>query len=670
MAQIAGFLAVFIISLFNLAPVIYVADSPLFTNASYFLSTAHPPGYPLWATIGKLFTFIPFSSIAWRTNLVSAVFESLSYVVLFRLIELVTNNKKLAFSFSFLPVLTHLGFKEALIAETFAMNAFFCLLVLYFGIRAYQEDDARFLYIVSFLFGLGSGNHHTLALLIFPVLLPFTLILIKNRKASVIPLSFVFFFSGFLINLHIYLRSVAIANSAYIYSIGNSFDGFLNVFLRRGYNTNSTEALKALGGLQNSAPLYFYGFINTVKYVISRNYGPAITGLFFFSALVLFFLPEKKSLKIYMSLALFPWLFLLPRMTVPANIIDYKTMLIVARFFLPLLFFVPLVISIPVNRLFIFLKKLNPGIFKMAQVFLIVPLVYTPTIFKSTIKNDFVAYDRGRDSLSVLPVKSLFILYGDNPTFTTFYTQWVERYREDVTTFNRIRGLDTFAIIGRSSFIYNHVLGQDYIKEIKGRRIIVTSKLNGLADNEKFYATGPGALIYQLKSGYRTSFSGPLDYMVLHKNSPDSPETDFLINNFQKLNYERALPLYSDDLFVDEIKNQYGFTLLTTLPFIKEPGKQDRILNASLKLVIPERFLPYYTHILVSDGKETKARDFIKWIENRLPVSKMADIAHVMEYLLDRQTDGNAARTDYAYLKEHDLLKYLAAVKGIYDNMK
>jgi len=42
------------------APTVYSGDSGLFSAASYSLGSAHPPSYPLYILLGKLFTFIPF----------------------------------------------------------------------------------------------------------------------------------------------------------------------------------------------------------------------------------------------------------------------------------------------------------------------------------------------------------------------------------------------------------------------------------------------------------------------------------------------------------------------------------------------------------------------------------------------------------------------------------
>ena len=47
-------------------------------SAAVTFGTAHPPGYPLYILIGKLFSFLPIGSIAYRFNLMSAVSMALA----------------------------------------------------------------------------------------------------------------------------------------------------------------------------------------------------------------------------------------------------------------------------------------------------------------------------------------------------------------------------------------------------------------------------------------------------------------------------------------------------------------------------------------------------------------------------------------------------------------
>ena len=59
------------------APGVQVGDSGEFQFVAYILGIPHPPGYPLYALVGRLWTLVlPFGEVAYRMNLLSAVFAA------------------------------------------------------------------------------------------------------------------------------------------------------------------------------------------------------------------------------------------------------------------------------------------------------------------------------------------------------------------------------------------------------------------------------------------------------------------------------------------------------------------------------------------------------------------------------------------------------------------
>ncbi|HRK33650.1 MAG TPA: DUF2723 domain-containing protein, partial [Candidatus Hydrogenedentes bacterium] len=61
-------LTALVVYVMTLGPTITGEDSGELVTAAYTLGIAHPPGYPIWCLLGKVFTFIPFGSVAWRVN--------------------------------------------------------------------------------------------------------------------------------------------------------------------------------------------------------------------------------------------------------------------------------------------------------------------------------------------------------------------------------------------------------------------------------------------------------------------------------------------------------------------------------------------------------------------------------------------------------------------------
>jgi len=153
---------------------------------------AHPTGYPLYLLIARLFQFIPVGSLAFRTNLMSAVAAitaallvnalviralSFSHVTLNRLAGLAAG---LAFGLS--PLL----WSQAVITEVYALHALFVALLLFLcvnPISAHFSKKGRDC-LLGLTFGLAMGNHVT-TILILPVVL-FTTVLHKtdNEQAN------------------------------------------------------------------------------------------------------------------------------------------------------------------------------------------------------------------------------------------------------------------------------------------------------------------------------------------------------------------------------------------------------------------------------------------------------------------------------------------------------
>jgi len=72
------FIAAFVLYLKTLAPAIGPTDSGELTTAAWSLGNAHPPGFPFFLLVTHVFTWLPFGSIAVRTNVASAFFSALA----------------------------------------------------------------------------------------------------------------------------------------------------------------------------------------------------------------------------------------------------------------------------------------------------------------------------------------------------------------------------------------------------------------------------------------------------------------------------------------------------------------------------------------------------------------------------------------------------------------
>ena len=165
--------------------VLYAATSPrtvafeddgLFVLAAYYLGVAHPPGYPLLVLIGKLFTYLPVGSVAYRVHLVSAFFGGLSCAGLWLCARTLFEKRAGAY-------LAALGFgvsvvfwSQAIIAEVYTLNTFFFVVLMLLGLRGAP------LPWMALLFGLSLSNHWPLMLLVAPAFL----VLLWPRRAELL----------------------------------------------------------------------------------------------------------------------------------------------------------------------------------------------------------------------------------------------------------------------------------------------------------------------------------------------------------------------------------------------------------------------------------------------------------------------------------------------------
>lgn len=163
-AALAG-LGTFIVYLRTLAPTVMWYDMGEFTTASYVLGIAHNTGYPLYILLGKLFTFLPVGDVAYRVNLMSAVFASLTVAVIFLIIHELTRNRAAALIGALTVAFSSTLWANANWAASYPLNAFSVALITWLLLRWRTTGRVWHLYLAVLAFGLSIGNHRLIVLL-------------------------------------------------------------------------------------------------------------------------------------------------------------------------------------------------------------------------------------------------------------------------------------------------------------------------------------------------------------------------------------------------------------------------------------------------------------------------------------------------------------------------
>ena len=162
LATVGTFAAILGVYVSTLYPSVSGGDSGELIVAAHQLGVAHPPGYPLFTLLGKVFTWLPTGSIAWRVNLLTAVLGALAGAVLMRATWRLTASLGAGLLaggvFAFAPVV----WRYSIQAEVFSLNNLFVAILVSLLVSFEDKPTERTLYWFCFWFGLGLTNHHTL----------------------------------------------------------------------------------------------------------------------------------------------------------------------------------------------------------------------------------------------------------------------------------------------------------------------------------------------------------------------------------------------------------------------------------------------------------------------------------------------------------------------------
>ncbi|MCL4377172.1 MAG: DUF2723 domain-containing protein [Actinobacteria bacterium] len=168
-----------------------------------------PTGYPTFSLIGKLMSIIPIGDLAYRLNLISAIFGALTILFLFLAVNKLVKNEfiSLAGSLSFAFLFIFWFFANRLEFDT--LNSFFIALIIYTALLYNESKQRRDLYLFFFCIGL-SLTDHPIAFFVMPAFLIYIIIInpkiFKSFKAIV--LSLVFLILPLILYVYIPIRSL------------------------------------------------------------------------------------------------------------------------------------------------------------------------------------------------------------------------------------------------------------------------------------------------------------------------------------------------------------------------------------------------------------------------------------------------------------------------------
>lgn len=224
-------------------PTLPPGDSAEFVTAVDHFGIPHPPGYPLYLLVGRVFaTLFPFGNIAYRLNLLSAILGVASAYLLFLALRRMNVRPWPAFLGISVALTVPAFVESAHSTEVFTLNTVFLTGLIYLMIRQVDDGEGplacRRMYLSALLLGLGLCNHQTLVFAV-PVLLAAYRPLLRARPASLLYCSG-FFLLGFSAQFVILLRGLQ--HPSFTMAPARTIGELVDILLRKRYGTFSLQS--------------------------------------------------------------------------------------------------------------------------------------------------------------------------------------------------------------------------------------------------------------------------------------------------------------------------------------------------------------------------------------------------------------------------------------------
>jgi hypothetical protein len=486
--------------LFSLYPTITSEDSGEFTAAAYTLGIAHPPGYPLFVILAKIFTVIvPFGNIGWRVNLFSAFFAAATAAAVYFLLRLLTKDPAIGVITALFFAAGDIFWSQAVRAEVYSLNSFLMVAVIFLAVLWHfqlalerEAKAAKTLSWLAFMYGLSLANHQLMFLLGPPLAL---FILITKPKIVLNYRLLVKLVMVFLLGLSLYLFLPLRASYNPEVNWGNpvTWESFWKHVGRQAYGEPVAEpqagqaAIQAGGTSLDFFRYHVYEFgIRLIK-ILDSDYTWAVS-ILSICGLIFLWTKWRKVFWLFLALIIFnssvlSWL-------VGVGNTDKLPM----RFFTDRPFFIPILLTTIIlggcgirylsavayekGKLTAPAKERKKGIWVVAAILILLFAVKFPSQDQS---GNYLAYDLAKAALRMLPQNAvLHSENSDNFVLPVLYLQKVEKYRTDVKIY-----------VDMPNSIYNYFYGFERMEEDNPGRRLFTDFPFVLYPGLKYVYMGP-----------------------------------------------------------------------------------------------------------------------------------------------------------------------------------
>ena len=416
------------------------------------LGIAHRPGFPIYILLAKLFSFLPLGGFAFKVNIFSSIFASLSLVTLFLIFMQLRKNfsdnlkisDKLFYFVSMLSVIlagfTYSFWIQAVRAEVYTLGTFIFLLLLFFALKLQEANrkqvlpkQTKIFVLFCFILGLGLGNHYAILVSALPALV--YLLLNSSLRKFLNPKVLFTGILCFILGISVYLYLPVRSATGPAFNWGNPSD--LNQLLKSVF---ALESLQKMG--LESGTLFWSKFFATVN-LMTDQLSFVVVILAFIG---LFYFYQKNRTLFWFSLWLILGNCLITAFVVDEFISDNPDLhgyLIPSMLMLSIGFgFGALLILqnlkaafFSTKKNFDFQKLIYPLALVLVTIICLLP-VYRAYPKANLAKNNFPS-QYAMSIIAGLPQNSLIIIDNPNLDFILRGLQYGEGTRTDLTILNR-----------------------------------------------------------------------------------------------------------------------------------------------------------------------------------------------------------------------------------------
>lgn len=280
-----------------------------------------PTGYPTFSILGKLFSMIPIGELAYRLNLMSAIFGGLTILLLFLATNRLVRNIFISFSCSLIFAFLFDYWTVANRLEFDTLNSFLIALIL-FSILLYRDrPERKNLYFFAAALGLSLTNH-PIAFFIMPAFLLYVILVKPKAFKSIktVLLSLLFFFIPLTLYAWLPIRSlqgygpVTTFKSFFYYITGRNVTGVVHGSSFTNWNiesfiTSGKQFIKIIYG--NAGIILLLIALLGVIYLIRKNRRFALSSILLIilniviTILYLGWFPHNYTLNILMVISIY-----------------------------------------------------------------------------------------------------------------------------------------------------------------------------------------------------------------------------------------------------------------------------------------------------------------------------------------------------------------------------